>query len=74
MENYCSSGKIVTFVKYILRIVVCLIHSDGAKEKEKMDHVAGEELPSLAKEVAQVESVRAYAGKFASFGVKTFCI
>ncbi|CAH2065002.1 unnamed protein product [Thlaspi arvense] len=35
--------------------------SDGGKEEETTDHVAGEELPSLAKEVAQVESVRAYA-------------
>ncbi|KAJ0248397.1 RINT1-like protein MAG2 [Hirschfeldia incana] len=33
--------------------------SDRGKEEEK--DVAGEELPSLAKEVAQVESVRAYA-------------
>lgn len=41
----------------------CLIHSDGGKEEETREHVAGEELPSLAKEVAQVESVRAYAGK-----------
>lgn len=39
----------------------CLIHSDGGKEEETREHVAGEELPSLAKEVAQVESVRAYA-------------
>lgn len=35
--------------------------SDGGKEEETREHVAGEELPSLAKEVAQVESVRAYA-------------
>ncbi|KAL0713778.1 hypothetical protein Bca4012_020756 [Brassica carinata] len=35
--------------------------SDGGKEEETTEHVAGEELPSLAKEVAQVESVRAYA-------------
>ncbi|CAF2085349.1 BnaA06g17200D [Brassica napus] len=35
--------------------------SDGGKEEERREHVAGEELPSLAKEVAQVESVRAYA-------------
>ncbi|KAL1218122.1 RINT1-like protein MAG2 [Cardamine amara subsp. amara] len=35
--------------------------SDGGKEEETTENVAGEELPSLAKEVAQVESVRAYA-------------
>lgn len=35
--------------------------SDGGKEEETM------ELPSLAKEVAQVESVRAYAGKVCFF-------
>ncbi|XP_010503377.1 PREDICTED: RINT1-like protein MAG2 isoform X1 [Camelina sativa] len=36
--------------------------SDGGNEEEETttEHVAGEELPSLAKEVAQVESVRAY--------------
>ncbi|KAL9831570.1 RINT1-like protein MAG2 [Arabidopsis thaliana] len=35
--------------------------SDSGKEEEATEHVAGEDLPSLAKEVAQVESVRAYA-------------
>lgn len=35
--------------------------SDGGKEEGRTEDVAGEELPSLAKEVAQVESVRAYA-------------
>ncbi|CAH8267798.1 unnamed protein product [Arabidopsis lyrata] len=35
--------------------------SDGGKEEEATEQLAGEELPSLAKEVAQVESVRAYA-------------
>jgi uncharacterized protein YhaN len=45
--------------------------SDSGKEEEATEHVAGEDLPSLAKEVAQVESVRAYAGMF---GVKAFCI
>ncbi|KAF8081613.1 hypothetical protein N665_0874s0007 [Sinapis alba] len=38
------------------------LSSDGGKDDEETtEHVAGEELPSLAKEVAQVESVRAYA-------------
>lgn len=58
----------------ILTILVCLIDSDGGQEEKSTQHVAGEELPSLAKEVAQVESVRAYAGKFACFGVKVFSI
>ncbi|CAH8325460.1 unnamed protein product [Eruca vesicaria subsp. sativa] len=40
-----------------------VFHSGGGKEEEeeKTEDVAGEELPSLAKEVAQVESVRVYA-------------
>lgn len=64
---FCNAGKLVAFVNCILRIVVCLIHLDGGEEEEEetTEHVAGEELPSLAKEVAQVESVRAYAGTLA---------
>lgn len=55
-------------------MLICLIHLDGGKEEEATEQLAGEELPSLAKEVAQVESVRAYAGMFALVGVKAFCI
>ena len=43
---------------FLLKIVECI---DGQGRKEE---ILGEELPVLAKEVARVETVRAYAGQF----------